>query len=170
MSDVRYKTEFFINPAVTVAQNLLGQILVFKNYKGIITETECYRGQDDPASHAYRGLTPRSKIMFEKPGLSYVYMIYGMYHCLNIVTEPKGNPSAVLIRSLMLVEPYKILLNGPGKICRELNITKEHNNLDITVHLEFYVLPNKKDKDQCFTATPRIGIKVGLDKLWRFHL
>ena len=165
---LRHKEDFFIKPAVEVAQNLLGQTLVFYKYKGIITETECYRGADDPASHAYRGMTERTRVMFDKPGLSYVYLIYGMYHCLNIVTEPVNSPSAILIRGLKLLEPYTTVLDGPGKLCRVLNITKEHNYIDLTNHTDFYILPGKKIPK--FISTTRVGIKNGFDKKWRFYI
>src|SRR3954469_10994490 len=142
MSDVvdkRLERDFFNRPCPEVARDLLGQTLVFKNFTGIITETESYRGIDDPASHAHRGPTPRASIMFGKPGISYVYLIYGMYHCLNIVTEEEGSASAVLIRGLKLISPTTKLLNGPGKLCRELSINKTHNNIDLISQEDFYV-------------------------------
>lgn len=162
----RLDRNFFNQSCVEVAKDLLGQILVFGEYQGIITETESYRGADDPASHAYRGATPRAKIMFGTPGLSYIYLIYGMYFCLNIVTEAEGSASAVLIRGMKLIKPYSKILDGPGKICRELFITKAHNNIDITKDNNFYIAKNDKIKE--FDITARIGIKVGIDKLWRF--
>lgn len=84
------KSSFFNRPTLLVAEELLGKVLVFKKYCGIITETEAYIGAEDPACHAFRGETPRTKIMFGKPGFSYIYLIYGMYHCLNFVTEKEG--------------------------------------------------------------------------------
>lgn len=158
--------DFYNRNCAEVARDLLGQILVFGNYQGIITETESYRGLDDPASHAFKGPTPRAKIMFGLPGISYVNLIYGMYHCLNIVTEEEGSPSAVLIRGLKLIKPDVAILNGPGKICRELKITREHNGIDMVDNEEFYVIPGERIEE--FKATPRIGIKMGLDRLWRF--
>ena len=92
--------DFYNRSVVEVAQDLLGKTLVFFNFRGVITETEAYRGADDEASHAFKGPTPRSSIMYGPPGYSYVYLIYGLYHCLNIVTEAEGNPAAVLIRGL----------------------------------------------------------------------
>ena len=154
---------FFEQPTLTVAQQLLGKTLVFKEHTGIITETEAYIGQDDPACHAARGITPRTKPMFGPAGYSYVYFIYGMYFCLNIVTEKEGFGASVLIRGLQLPTHT---LNGPGKLCRHLGITTAHNNLDLIESDDFYVkqgLENVK-----FSATPRIGISKGQDKLWRF--
>ncbi|GAH90627.1 unnamed protein product [marine sediment metagenome] len=96
--------EFYKRDTLEVARDLLGKALVkFKGPEmvgGIILETEAYYGQDDPASHAYGGKTPRSEIMFGKPGIAYVYMCYGMYYLLNVVTENEGKPGAVLIRAL----------------------------------------------------------------------
>ncbi len=158
--------EFFKQNTITVAQKLLGQILVFNDYIGIITKTEGYRGCDDPASHAYRRATPRSKIMFGPPGFAYVYLTYGIYHCLNITSEEEGQPGAVLIRGLKLIAPDQINLDGPGKICRELKITRENNNIDIIDNKAFYIA--KGEEISNFITTPRIGIKVGLDKHWRF--
>ena len=154
---------FFDRHVVEVAKDLLGKRLVFGEFAGIITETEAYRGSDDEASHAYAGPTARSSIMFGEPGHVYVYVIYGMYHCLNFVTEERGQPSAVLIRGLKLDAVH---LDGPGKLCRHLGITKEHNGLDITSSASFYLL------DDCrivnYQTTPRIGIRKAKDKLWRF--
>jgi DNA-3-methyladenine glycosylase len=163
---MKLSREFFNRHSPEVARDLLGQILVFGDYQGIITETESYRGLDDPASHSFRGPTPRSKIMFGIPGFSYVYFIYGMYHCLNIVTEEEGSPSAVLIRGIKLLNPPGCLLNGPGKICREMNITREHNGIDLITDKNFYVSEGEVVRD--FTASPRVGITKATDKLWRF--
>lgn len=162
---------FFSQEVVNVAQSLLGKILVFKEHKGIIVETEAYRGIDDPASHAYRGITPRTAPMFGPPGVSYVYFIYGMYHCLNVVTQPEGEASAVLIRGLHLITPPRIHLNGPGKLCKFLGITKEQNNLNLVEHKDFYITdPGKASTPPLIDITPRIGISKGQDKLWRFVL
>lgn len=165
MTDILSR-DFFGQPTLTVAQQLLGKIMVFNSTPGLITETEAYIGQDDPACHAARGITPRNAVMFGPPGFSYVYFIYGMYHCLNFVTAEEGKPAAVLIRGLKLIEPPSLHLDGPGKLCRHLGITREHSELDITESESFYV----KDSffSPSFEATPRIGIKQGQDKLWRF--
>jgi DNA-3-methyladenine glycosylase len=162
----RLTRAFFNRPTLIVAEELLGKVLVFKNHKGIITETEAYMGFDDPASHAFKGLTPRTRIMFGKSGHSYVYLIYGMYYCLNIVTETEGFPAGVLIRGIKLLDETELHLDGPGKLCRHLGITKLHNEIDITKNKEFFVGCIKKSLK--FSKTPRIGIKVGTEKLWRF--
>lgn len=153
---------FYEKHVVEVAKDLLGKTLVFGGFKGIITETEAYRGADDQASHAYRK-TKRSEIMFGPAGIVYVYMIYGMYYCFNIVTESEGNPGAVLIRGLKLRD---INLNGPGKICKHLGIDKNHNGIDLTTKEDFYL--EDATAQVKFKATPRIGITKDVDKLWRF--
>ena len=161
----RLARTYFENPTLEVAQDLIGKVILFEGHKGLITETEAYIGHDDPACHAAMGQTPRNAVMFGPAGFSYVYFIYGMYHCLNVVTEHEGFPAAVLIRGLKLFEDG-VHLNGPGKLCRALQITRAHNGLDLAAHPAFgifdegYKLP--------FIATPRIGIRKGQDKPWRF--
>lgn len=92
------------------------------SYAGIITETEAYREADDLACYAANGKTPYSIIMFGKAGFSYVYFIYGIYHCLNIVAEETGQADAVFIRAIYPYTPFPLILNGPGKLCREWGI------------------------------------------------
>ncbi len=154
---------FFNRPTLTVAQKLLGKNLVFNGQSGIITETEAYIGENDPACHAARGLTPRTKVMFGPAGHAYVYLIYGMYFCLNFVTERKGFPAAVLIRGVRTNDKY---LDGPGKLCKGLGITKTHNGIDICGSEDFFV--RDSNYRPRFEVAPRIGIKVGVDKMWRF--
>ncbi len=158
--------DFFTQPTLWVAENLLGKIMVFGDKHGIITETEAYIGQDDPACHAARGITPRTQVMFGPPGFTYVYFIYGMYHCLNFVTEPEGSAAAVLIRGLYMFEEPRLHLNGPGKLCRHLGVTRQHNAIDIITAENFYV--KDSSKTLTFKITPRIGISQGQDRLWRF--
>jgi DNA-3-methyladenine glycosylase len=158
--------DFYNRPTLEVAQALLGKILVFGNHHAIITETEAYIGLDDPACHAYKGRTKRTEVMFGPAGYSYVYLIYGMYHCLNFITEEKGIAAGVLIRGAKLITKPYIHLNGPGKLCNFLQITKHHNSIDIVESGNFYVID--QDISLAFKATPRIGIKKGIDKLWRF--
>jgi DNA-3-methyladenine glycosylase len=154
--------DFYNRHCVDVAQDLIGETLIFGNFRGIITETEAYRGEDDEASHAFKGRTPRSGIMFGEPGYSYIYLIYGMYYCLNIVTESEGQAAAVLIRGLQLPE---ISLNGPGKICKYLGISKVHHGLPLISSEDFYVA---EGISLPYIATPRIGIRKATHKLWRF--
>lgn len=158
--------DFYTQPTLEVARQLLGQKLVFQGIEGIITETEAYIGQDDPACHAARGKTPRNAAMFMQGGVSYVYLIYGMYHCLNIVTEQEDFPAAVLIRGITLLDKDNTVLDGPGKLTRHLCITREHNQIDMVENPVFYV--EATGYSPAYLATPRIGIREGTDKLWRF--
>jgi DNA-3-methyladenine glycosylase len=145
---------------------LLGKVIVFAEHRIQITETEAYLGEGDPACHAAKGLTKRTAIMFGPPGFSYVYFIYGMYYCLNFVTEPEGTAAAVLIRGGIVMDK-NINLDGPGKLCRFLGITKDmHNGLDVVNNEKFFLLDSKIKPN--FNQTVRIGIKLGTEKPWRF--
>lgn len=164
---------FFEQPTLTVAKKLLGKILVFNNQHGVITETEAYIGEDDPACHAAKGKTNRTAIMYGTAGHSYVYMIYGMYYCLNIITEKKDFPAAVLIRGVILNPKCNINnqeINGPGKLCKYFGINKDHNKINLINSDCFYIAKLKNNMDFNYIQTPRIGIKLGLDKLWRFKV
>ena len=164
---------FFNRNTVKVAKELLGCKLNRKIgkqvFSGIIAETEAYT-QNDPACHAFSGKTPRSLTLFKQPGIAYVYFIYGMYHCLNFVTEPEDTAGAVLIRALEPISPLENT-NGPGKLCREMQITREFNEVDITtkksgIWVEKYLeIPPEK-----IVATARIGIKKAVDYPWRFYI
>ena len=165
--------KFYEQNTLEVAKKLLGCRLCRKiNGKilsGIIVETEAYL-QNDPACHAYKGKTPRSATLYMQPGIAYVYFIYGMYHCLNFVTEQEETAGAVLIRALEPIHPLENT-NGPGKLCRELNITKEFNEVDAT-NQKSGIWVEKARKISCeeITATTRIGIKKAVDYPWRFYI
>ena len=159
----RLPYEFYNRPVLDVAKDLLGKTLCYNEFKGIITEVEAYGGYDDEASHAYNGPTARSSIMFGKAGMSYVYLIYGMHYCFNIVTEEKNSPSAVLIRSVKLPT---ITLDGPGKICNYLKINKTHNKINLVTDEQLYLMDGVKVKE--YQTTSRIGIKRAIEKPWRF--
>jgi DNA-3-methyladenine glycosylase len=159
----RLDRSFFERPTVQVAQELLGKRLTFQNFSGIITETEAYHQDNDPACHAYKGKTPRNTPMFGPAGHSYVYFIYGMYYCLNMVTEPESTAAAVLIRGLKIDQ---LSLDGPGKLCRHLKITKDHNAIDL-IECDYFYVTDEGIKPNLI-STPRIGIRQGTDKLWRF--
>jgi DNA-3-methyladenine glycosylase len=135
----RLPREFYARPTLKVARDLLGKVLAFQiegtTKTARIVEVEAYLGGRDPASHAYRGLTPRTAPMFGPPGRSYVYFVYGMYHCLNVVTESAGVAGAVLLRG---AEPQAGFddadpraLAGPGKLARAFGLTTKHTNLDL---------------------------------------
>ena len=155
--------KFFEKPTLEVAKTLIGKVIIFGNKKGIIMETEAYFGTD-PASHGARGKTKRNFPMFGAAGHSYVYFIYGMYHCFNITTETPDRPAAVLIRRIKTFDNKEY--DGPGKLCNYFGITREHNNLDLCKNPEFYLADiNLQLKSK---STPRIGIKKNAEKPWRF--
>lgn len=158
--------KYFERPTLEVAKDLIGKLLVFGNKKGIITETEAYFG-DDPASHGAGGRTKRNFPMFGPAGHSYVYFIYGMYHCFNITTENEGYPAAILIRGIETLDKPPQKYNGPGKLCNYFGITREHNNIRLCRENKLYVV------DIGFSPKPRpakrIGIKKNIKKLWRFQ-
>lgn len=193
---------FFDRDTVSVAKELVGTYLV-RIWQGQplvcrINETEAYVGPIDKACHAYRyRRTRRTETLFAPPGRTYVYLIYGMYHCLNLVTEPEGTPCAVLIRGAvpclggdaiarlrygrplaeLTAAQRRNLLNGPGKLCQGLALTRRHNALDVTRSQELYLcsappfgLPEGAD--------PKIetGVRIGIDYAeeaadfpWRFR-
>ena len=170
--------------STNVAPALLGSVLHGPTGSGRIVETEAYGGAEDPASHAARGLTPRTEPMFGPAGVLYVYLIYGMYHCANVVTGPDGDGQAVLIRA---IEPFGDLAgmrrarpkarrdfdltNGPGKLCQALGIDRGHDGLNLcdpasAVRLELCTAEAAGDVVQ----TTRIGLSVGQDTPWRWYL
>ncbi|MCX6029446.1 MAG: DNA-3-methyladenine glycosylase [Chloroflexi bacterium] len=177
---------FFDRATAAVARGLLGQRLVRAldgvRLAGLICETEAYGGSDDMASHAFRR-TPRSAIMYGPPGYAYVYFIYGMHHCLNVVTEGDGQPGAVLIRGIVPeegIEALRIrrggvddrhLANGPGKVCQALGITVALNGVDLTTSAELFIEPGAIVPDAEVAITPRVGVRgnvAALDRPWRF--
>lgn len=167
--------KFFLQNTDEVAKQLLGKMIVMqdpknkkKTFKAIITETESYHG-DDPASHASRKRTMRNEPMFWEGGFLYVYLIYGMYFCLNITTEYVDYPAAVLIRGVKVIEPEEKLLDGPGKLCRDLGIDKTYDRLNLfeKKNERKFALYDIGSKPK-FKATPRIGISQNKDALLRF--
>jgi DNA-3-methyladenine glycosylase len=165
MNNYRLDIDFYDTNVVEVAKGLLGKKLIFGHYHGIITETEAYGGSEDEASHAYKGRTKRNSSMFGPSGHIYVYMIYGIHYCLNIVTGKEGEASAVLIRGLKLEDKE---LDGPGKICKHLGITRQDDGLSL--HKFDHVMITEGISVQDIKATPRIGISKATDKLWRFYI
>jgi len=168
---------FFNQNTRKVAQQLLGRVLCRKKgkqiYQGIITETEAYCGPNDLASHASKGRTKRTEVMFGPPGRCYIYLVYGMYYCLNIVTGKKNHPAAVLIRSCQPLKTYKkIMPIGPGKLCQAFCIDKKLNQEKITGSKIWLELGDKLKFTQIKKAT-RIGIDYAgkyKNKKWRYYL
>jgi DNA-3-methyladenine glycosylase len=169
----RLGRDFFGRDALIVAKDLLGkQLVIDKKEKkiGTIIETEAYIGIKDKACHASRGKTQRTKIMWGKPGLLYVYLVYGIHYMLNVIVGEKGFPAAVLIRGLSPIENISGSLNGPGKLTQKLEITKSENGIDAVSSNKIYFLDVGFDPKN-IKQTPRIGIDYAggwSKKPWRF--
>ncbi len=162
--------EFFVRDTLTVAKDLLGKFLVKDNFVVQINEVEAYVGDCDPACHAFVGKTERNKAMFEVGGTAYVYFIYGMYFCFNVVTEERGRGCAVLVRGAKPIEgvPAGTKMDGPGKLCRALGITKEDDGRDLCCDKTFY-LYDSGFKPEKIEVSKRIGLTKGIDSEWRFY-
>lgn len=187
---------FYSRPVVEVAQALIGARLVrlidSQRMSGIIIETEAYAGESDLACHARAGRTPRTEVMYGPPGRAYVYFIYGMHWMLNVVAEPEGSPSAILIRALAPSEgleamakqrnPHKSkpgyprnLTNGPAKLCRAMGIDGSLNGANLTTRENgLWIEPGEAIPSSQITAGPRVGIDYAgepwVSKPWRFQV
>ena len=200
----RLSREFYSQDTLTAARLLLGKYLIRRLdcgevLAGRVTETEAYIGRCDKACHAYNcRRTPRTEILFAPPGTAYIYLIYGMYHCLNFVTEPEGEPAAVLLRAIQPVAgletmvrlrygdrpltPQRLrrLTDGPGKVCRALRLTRAENGMDLTGDTLFLCdspedagLPGSEVPRERLRTGPRIGVdyaEEARDFPWRFWL
>jgi len=183
---------WFARPSPEVAPAAIGCTLVRhfpdgQTLRGLIVETEAY-APDDPACHAYRRRTPRNAVMFGAAGRTYVYLIYGMYHCLNLVTDGDGVASAVLIRALQLetlppwiaattIAKRQRVAAGPGKLCLALNIDRSLNDRPLQPDSPLWLEPRSAEFQQqlesgglTLTQTTRIGLKEGVDFPWRWYL
>lgn len=157
----RLKRDFFERDTVKVAKELLGKYLILRGkgkFQAVkITETEAYLGPEDKACHSAKGRTKRTKPMWGPPGTLYVYLVYGIHHCLNFVTERKGFPAAVLLRGAEPVFGVEREIDGPAKICKALGITKKENGLDITKSEKIFIKDIGEEPEKII-ATPRIGV------------
>ncbi len=160
---------FYRRPATQVARELLGKILSLGDASGRIVETEAYLSENDGAAHSAHGITPRTQVIFGLPGHAYVYLIYGMYDCLNIVCEPEGVAGCVLIRALEPVVGLKGSSNGPGKLTRALGITRAHNGVDVTKGPITIHAPEDAEEFEIATSA-RIGITKSADLPLRFFI
>ncbi|MBV9280475.1 MAG: DNA-3-methyladenine glycosylase [Chloroflexi bacterium] len=175
---------FFDRPAAEVARDLLGKVLAGRGEAGVlrgrIVEVEAYTGQSDPGSHAFRGATPRNRVMFGPPGHLYVYFTYGMHFCVNVVTDPAGVAGAVLLRALQPMEgidlmrrrrgdrPDVELCNGPAKLCQAFGITRRQNGLDLEGE-DIWIEDDGFEIGDIAIST-RVGLKEGRDLPLRFYL
>lgn len=165
-----FDRDFYKRSTLIVAKELLGTILCRRLSDGTvltapIVEVEAYT-EDDPACHAFRGLTERTRVMFGPPGHVYVYFIYGMYFCLNVVTEPEKTPGAVLIRAIGVPGG-----DGPGKLCRLWGIDKSQNGVDLCdSNSKLFICKGDKVNESDIEISKRIGIKVAEERPWRFYL
>jgi DNA-3-methyladenine glycosylase len=152
---------FYDRDTITVARDLLGKYLVHVargvERVGRIVEVEAYLGPHDLAAHSSRGLTARTQVMFGPPGHAYVYMIYGMYFCMNVVTEREGHASAVLLRAVEPVTNIEERTQGPGLLCRAMRIDKCLNGYDLTGN-NFYIAAPGKSEPMVIVKRPRVGV------------
>jgi len=176
--------DFYLQGVVALAKDLIGCILLHDDgvtrRSGIIVETEAYT-EDDPASHAFKGITRRNRQMFEEGGTSYVYLIYGLYYCFNVAAGPKGRGEAVLIRALKPLEGIPVmqrvrntrdvqnLCSGPGKLCLAFEISMEQNGMSLIDSSLQIAGPAENEKYEIETSY-RIGLSKATEKKWRFYV
>ncbi len=167
---------FYARDTAVVARELLGKYLVHCSRGvrrvGRIVEVEAYLGPHDLAAHSARGLTERTKVMFGPPGHAYVYMIYGMYYCMNVVTERAGHASAVLLRAVEPVEHVRGRTQGPGLLCRAMRIDRRLNAHDLMSE-NFHIAAASRTAQLRIVKRPRIGVEyagVWARRLLRFYI
>ncbi len=175
---------FYDRDPLVVAPELLGKVLVTPNGSGRIVEVEAYDGENDPGSHAYRGRTPRTSVMFGPPGRLYVYFTYGMHWCANLVCRHEGVAAAVLVRALSPLTGVDAmrarrpvarkdvdLCNGPAKLCSALGIDGSHNGIDTTDPAALvHVVDDGTAPPVHPVVTTRIGLSNGGDLPWRWYV
>jgi DNA-3-methyladenine glycosylase len=168
--------DFYARDTIVVAEELLGALLVHRvdglNRIGRIVEVEAYLGPHDLAAHSSKGITSRTRIMYGPPGFAYVYLIYGMHHCMNVVTEPEGHGSAVLIRALEPVQNLAGKTGGPGLLCKAMGIDRRLDGHDLCSD-GFYIAAPIPDQGLSIVRRPRIGVNYAgdwADKPLRFYI
>ncbi len=168
--------EFYDRDTMEVARELLGMLLVHVTDGveriGRIVEVEAYLGPHDLAAHSARGLTPRTRVMFGPPGHAYVYLIYGMYYCVNVVTQAEGKASAVLLRALEPVQNVEGRTQGPGLLCRAMQIDKRLNGYDLLSD-DFFIAQDEAPSRIAIVRRPRIGVDYAghwARRLLRFYV
>ncbi len=172
----KLERSFYDRPALQVAPDLLGCLLLHASPDGLrvgrIVEVEAYLGPGDLAAHTARGRTARTRAMFGPPGHAYVYLIYGMYHCINAVTGPEGSGTAVLLRALAPVAGLDSATNGPGRLCRAMGITLDQYGVDLCGHT-LWLARDEAPLASPIATSPRIGVDYAgewADKPLRFYL
>ena len=183
-----FERDFYEQPTLEVARALIGALLLRETPRGClggyIVETEAYLAPDDAASHAYRGETPRNRVMFGPPGHAYIYLSYGLHHMLNVVTERAGVAAAILIRAVEPVEGSALMAeqrglanapaaarniaNGPGRLCQAMSIDRRLNGADLTKP-PLLIGPGR-GAGLPIVRTTRIGITRSVELPWRFYL
>jgi DNA-3-methyladenine glycosylase len=174
---------FYARPSPEVARDLIGRLLVRPlpggRVVGRIVESEAYQ-EGDPASHSFRGRTPRNEVMFGPPGHLYVYFSYGMHFCMNVVTGRVGEGSAVLLRAVEPVEgidwmlarrgldDVRLLCAGPGRLTQAFGIDRAHNGVDLVVGDVLFVARGTALPEGKIGVSPRVGLTLGVDRPWRF--
>lgn len=167
--------EFYNQDTVIVAKSLLGCYLVHRldgmEQIGKIVEVEAYLGMHDLACHSSKGLTKRTAVLFGPPGFAYIYLIYGMYYCFNVVTESSGSGSAVLIRAVEPMLNITERTQGPGLLCQAMRLNKQQNEHDL-VSNDLFITHSEKQSPPIIT-TPRIGVNYAKEwaiKPLRFYI
>lgn len=185
---MKLSRDFYQRSAVEVAKDLLGCSLVHESEEGItkgrIVEVEAYMGNQDPAAHSYNNRSARTEIQYGEGGFAYIYLIYGMYYCMNIVTNSIDQPEVVLLRALEPLEGIELmklrrktdkirnLCSGPGKLCIAMGINKTHYGMDLCGEQLYLETPDQKDNLE-IAATKRINIDYAgeaKDYLWRYTI
>jgi DNA-3-methyladenine glycosylase len=173
--------------ALEVAPELLGWVISRTTTEGtvsvLLTEVEAYTGEDDPASHAYRGPTPRNQVMFGTAGHLYTYLSYGVHWCANVVTGPLGHASAVLLRAGRVVEgaelarerrgertPDRSLARGPGSLGQAMGFNREHNGVNLCDGGAVRLSPGEAVEPSLIASGPRVGVRLAHDHPWRFWI
>lgn len=182
----RIKRSFYDRPTLDVCRECIGKYIVYESPDGRlssrIVEVEAYISEDDPACHAAPGMTSRNQCLWGKPGLAYIYKIYGYYFCLNFVTEHEGFPAAVLLRAAEPVEgveimrhntptslPDALLLSGPGRFCRGYGLDLMQNGWNLAATDSLLYLEDHHEPAPEIAISPRIGITKAVDWPWRFY-
>jgi DNA-3-methyladenine glycosylase len=173
--------DLLAGPVLEVAPRLLGAVLRHGDVACRLTEVEAYDGAGDPGSHAFRGRTPRTEVMFGPPGRLYVYFTYGMHWCCNVVCGPDGTASALLLRAGEVTEGLDVararrttarsdreLARGPARLCQALGIDKTHNGHDLSLQPLTLTLAGPRAQD--VLTGPRVGLRQASDRPWRFWL